>query len=115
MDATDGANALERGLHVLERHNDPELVEAYRRYMQRLEALVGRDHLDAYATVYQRERRQRNQQVVGTPLTQEEQSVREKVIADAEVNALYEQYLALAKAHGLLDPTFEENYEPPMP
>jgi hypothetical protein len=82
--------------------------------MQRLEELVGRDQLDAYATVYQRERRQRNQQVVGAALTQEERAIRETVLADSEVNALYEQYLAIAKAHGVLDPTFEENDELPQ-
>ncbi len=82
--------------------------------MQRLEELVGRDQLDAYATVYQRERRQRNQQVVGAALTEEEQAIRQTVLADTEVNRLYEQYLAIAKAHGLLDPTFEENDEIPQ-
>jgi hypothetical protein len=40
MEPVTGQNALERGLHVLERLNDPELVEAYRAYMQRLETLV---------------------------------------------------------------------------
>jgi hypothetical protein len=45
MEPVTGQNALERGLHVLERLNDPELVEAYRAYTQRLETLVGRDNL----------------------------------------------------------------------
>jgi len=109
MEPTMQGNALERGLHVLERQNDPELTEAYRQYMQRLEELVGRDKLDTYALVYQRDRRQSNQQVVGGVLSAEEQIVRDKVAADAQVHALYEQYIALARAHGLLDPKFDES------
>jgi hypothetical protein len=49
---TDG-NAFERGLQVLEQRNDPELSEAYRRYMQHLEQLLGKDKMHAYAHVYQ--------------------------------------------------------------
>lgn len=107
MESAMQGNAMERGLHVLERQNDPELVEAYRRYMQRLEELVGRDNLDTYATVYQRDRRQSNQQVVGGVLSPDEQTVRDKVAADSQVHALYDQYIALARSHGLLDPKFD--------
>ena len=112
MEPTMEGNALERGLHVLERQNDPELVEAYKRYMQRIEALVGRDNLDIYAHVYQQERRQLNQNVVGGTLTPEERTVRATVAADPEVHALYDQYIALAKAHGLVDPKFVDNEAP---
>jgi hypothetical protein len=103
MEPVTGQNALERGLHVLERLNDPELVEAYRAYMQRLEALVGRDNLDTYAQVYQRDRRQLSQQAGGAPLSPEEQAVRDKVAADPQVHALFDRYLSLAKAHGIAD------------
>jgi hypothetical protein len=109
MEPITGGNALERGLHVLERLNDPELVEAYRRYLQRLEELLGRDNLDTYAIVYQRDRRQLNQQVIGAALTSAEQTVRDKVAADPEVHSLYEQYIALAKARGIVDPKFDES------
>jgi len=109
MEPIKGENTLERGLHILERQNDPELAEAYRRYMQRLEELVGRDNLDTYALVYQRDRRQFNQQVIGAALTPEEQAVRDKVAADPEVHTLYNQYLALAKAHGIMDPKFDQS------
>jgi hypothetical protein len=105
-------NAFERGLHVLEQQNDPELLEAYRRYMQRLEQLVGRENLDTYARVYQRDRRQLNQQVVGGLLTPEEQAVRDIVAADPEVHVLYDQYIALAKAHGIVDPKFDDSEAP---
>jgi len=107
MNPTTDGNAFERGLHVLEQHNDPELLEAYRRYMQRLEELVGKDHLDDYAHVYQREQRQGSQQVVGGMLTPEEQTAQDIVAADPEVHALYAQYIALAKAHGIVDPKFD--------
>jgi pyruvate/oxaloacetate carboxyltransferase len=112
MEAITEGNAFERGLHVLERQNDPELLEAYRRYMQRLEQLVGRDNLDTYARVYQQDRRQLNQQVVGGMLSSEEQMVRDKVAADPEVHALYDQYIARAKAHGLVDPKFDDGEAP---
>ena len=108
MEPTAAGNAFERGLRVLEQLNDPELLEAYRRYMQRLEELVGRDNLDAYAHVYQQARRQLNQNVVGGMLTPEERTARDTVAADPEVHALYDQYIALAKAHGIVDPKFDE-------
>jgi hypothetical protein len=108
MEPTTAGNAFERGLHVLEQHNDPELLEAYRRYIQRLEELVGRDNLDAYARVYQQGRRQLNQNVVGGMLTPTEVTVRDTVAADAEVHALYDRYIALARAHGIIDPKFDE-------
>ena len=112
MESTAAGNAFERGLRVLEQLNDPELLEAYRRYMQRLEELVGRDNLDAYAHIYQQARRQLNQNVVGGMLTPEEQTVRDTVAADPEVHALYDQYIALAKAHGIVDPKFDERETP---
>jgi len=112
MEPISAGNAFERGLHILEQHNDPELLEAYRRYMQRLEELVGRDHLDAYARVYQQGRRQLNQNVIGGTLTSEELAVRDTVAADAKVHALYDQYIALAKAHGIVDPKFDEHEAP---
>jgi hypothetical protein len=108
MEPVTGQNALERGLHVLERLNDPELVEAYRAYMQRLETLVGRDNLDTYAQVYQRDRRQLSQQAGGAPLSPEEQAVRDKVAADPQVHALFDRYLSLAKAHGIADQAPDE-------
>ena len=112
MEPTAAGNAFERGLHVLEQLNDPELLEAYRRYMQRLEELVGRDNLDTYAHIYQQARRQLNQNVVGGMLTPEERTVRDTVAADPEVHALYDQYIALAKAHGIVDPKFDEREAP---
>lgn len=112
MEPTAAGNAFERGLHVLEREGDPELVEAYRRYMQRLEELVGHDQLDTYARIYQQERRQLNQQVVGGMLTSEERTVRDTVAADPEVHTLYDRYIALVKARGIVDPKFDEHETP---
>ena len=100
-------NALERGLHVLERINDPELAAAYRRYMERVEALVGRDHVDTYTAIYQRSRRQLSHQDMGSAVSPEEQAVREKVLADPEVDRLYNRYMSLLAAHGLMDPALE--------
>ena len=103
-------NAFEHGLHALEQRNDPELLEAYRRYMQHLEQLLGKDKMDAYAHVYQEDPRQLNrEQVVGRVLTPEEQTLHDTVAADPEVHVLYDQYIALLKTHGLIDPKFDEN------
>ena len=107
MEPTREGNALERGLHVLERQNDPELAEAYKRYMQRLEELVGPEYLDTYALVYQRERRQLYGQAAGAVISPAEQAVRDKVTVDPQVHELYDQYIAIAKAHGIADSEFE--------
>ena len=106
MEPIEGQNALEQGLRAIEHYNDPELVEAYRAYMQRLEELVGREYLDTYALVYQRERRQLYGQAAGATISPEEQAVHDKVVADLQVHTLYDQYIALAKAHGIADPEF---------
>jgi hypothetical protein len=100
-------HALERGLHVLERINDPELTAAYQQYMERIEAVVGREHVDTYAAMYQRSQRQVSHQELGSPVGPEEQAVREKVLADPEVQQLYDRYIALLAAHGLMDPRLE--------
>ena len=97
-------NALERGLHVLERINDPELAAAYRQYMERIEALVGREHVDTYAALYQRSQRQLSHQAMGSPISPDEQAVHEKVLADPEVDRLYARYMTLLSEHGLMDP-----------
>jgi hypothetical protein len=102
-----GGHALERGLHVLERIGDPDLTEAYRDYMERIEALVGREHVDTYAAIYQRSQRQVSHQEIGSPVSPEEQAVREKVLADPEVDRLYARYISLLSAHGLMDPALE--------
>lgn len=100
-------NALERGLHVLERIDDPELAAAYRQYMERIQALVGREHVDAYAALYQRAQRQLSHQEMGSPVSPEEQAVREKVLADPEVDRLYARYMTLLSEHGLMDPALK--------
>lgn len=101
MEPVKGDNALERGLHVLERHNDPELVEAYKRYMQRVEELVGHDQVDTYVTSFQRNLRKVTNESGGSPVSEEEQALHDKVATDPQVNELYTQYLALAETHGI--------------
>ena len=103
----EGGNALERGLHVLERIDDPELTAAYRQYMERVESLVGREHVDTYAAIYQRSQRQLSHHATGSPASPEEQIVHEKVLADPEVERLYARYISLLSAHGLMDPALE--------
>jgi hypothetical protein len=106
-DPTGEENALERGLHVLERINDPELAAAYRQYMERIEALVGREHVDTYAALYQRSQRQLSHQAIGSPISPDEQAVHEKVLADPEVDRLYARYMTLLSEHGLMDPALK--------
>ena len=112
MEPITEGNAFERGLHVLERQNDPELLEAYRRYMQRIEELVGKDKLNMYAHVYQQGLEQFSQSAGGGVPTLEEHAMRDTVTADPEVHVLYDQYIALAKGHGLIVPKIEDA-EPP--
>lgn len=108
MEPIEGRNALEQGLHILEHYNDPELVDAYRAYMQRLEELVGAENLDAYAYIYQRGRQSLYQKNTIATLRPEEQVIRDTVAADAQVNGLYDHYLTLARAHGIADPEYFE-------
>ncbi len=103
---TDG-NAFERGLHVLQQRNDPELSEAYRRYMQHLEQLLGKDKMDAYAHVYQQDLEQLNQNPGGGVRNPEERTMHDTVTADPEVHALFNKYIALAQRHGLIVPEIE--------
>jgi len=102
-------NALERGLHVLERINDPELATAYRQYIERIETLVGHEQVDTFVALYQRSQRQLSHQELGSPVGPEEQAVREKVLGDPEVDRLYARYMALLSQHGLMDPALERD------
>ena len=105
-------NAFEHGLRALEQRHDPELSEAYRRYMQRIEELVGKDKLNMYAHVYQQGLEQFSQSAGGGVPTEEERTMHDTVTADPEIQVLYDQYIALAKEHGLIAPKVEDA-EPP--
>ena len=105
-------NAFEHALQALEQRNDPALLEAYRRYMQRLEALFGKDKLNMYAHVYQQGLEQFSQSAGGGVPTAEERTMHDTVTADPEVRVLYDQYIALAKGHGLIAPKIEDTETP---
>ncbi len=105
-------NAFEHGLHALEQRNDPELSEAYRRYIERLEELVGKDKLNMYAHVYQQGLEQYSQSAGGGVPTPEELAMHDTVAADPEVRVRYDQYIALAKRHGLIVPKIEDTEAP---
>ena len=92
---------------LLSQGHDPELAAAYRQYMERIETLVGHEHVDTYAALYQRSQRQLSHQAVGSPVSPEEQAVHDKVLADPEVDRLYARYMALLSQHGLMDPALE--------
>ena len=108
MEPIAGGNAFEHALHALEQRHDPELSEAYRRYMQHLEQLLGKDKLDTYAHVYQQDLEQFSQSAGGGVPTPEELAMHDTVAADPEVRVLYDQYIALAKQHGLIVPKIED-------
>jgi hypothetical protein len=105
-------NAFEHALHALAQRNDPALLEAYRRYMQRLEELLGKDKLNMYAHVYQQGLEQFSQSAGGGVPTAEERTMYDTVTADPEVQVRYDHYIALAKEHGLIVPK-SEDAEPP--
>jgi hypothetical protein len=75
--------------------------------VQRLEELLGKDQLNMYAHVYQQDLEQFNQSAGGGVPTLQEQTMHDTVAADPEVRVLYDQYIALAKRHGLIVPEIE--------
>ena len=79
-------NAYHRALQVLERLNEPELTEAYKRYVARLDAILTPDEQNTYVAFQQRTQ--------GIPRA-EEQEVADKVAADPEALSLYDRYLTL--------------------
>ena len=46
-------DAFHRGLRALENLNDPELIEAYKAYVARLEMLLSPQEMDVYASLQQ--------------------------------------------------------------
>ncbi len=86
-------NAYHRGAEVLSRLNDAELLEAYRRYVTRLESILSPEELELYVAWQQTQQRS---QATQRP---EEYEVSAKVEADAEAVQLYERYLGLLANH----------------
>ena len=101
-------NAFQRAVDVLERLGDPELVDAYKQYVARLEATVGAGALDTYAIMYQRDRREITGQAAGLLVSPEEIAVRDRVMADPEVAKLYQRLVELFARHKLLDERYVE-------
>ena len=91
-------NAYHRGAEVLERLNDAELLDTYRRYIARLEAILNPEEVELYVAYIQTQQRS---QAMQRP---EEYEVSSKVEADAEANQLYERYLELLANHQTAEP-----------
>jgi hypothetical protein len=96
-------DAFHRGVDVLTRLGDPELLDAYKQYVARLEAALGSGWLDTYASMYQRDRRQLTGQSAGVLVLPEEIAVRDRVAADPEVAQIYQRFIALLGSKKLLD------------
>ncbi len=96
-------NSFQRAVDVLERLNDPDLLDAYKQYVGRLESILGPEQLETYASMYQRDRRQITGQAAGLLALPEEIDVRDRVMADPEVDSLYQRFIALLARHNLLD------------
>jgi len=77
-------NAYGRALEVLERMQDRELLEAYRRFAARLQQILTPEEMDVYASFQQR---------TTGGVRPEEQVIADKVAADAEATSLYDSYL----------------------
>ena len=105
------SNAFQRGIDVLKRVNDPELLAAYTQYVEHLQTLLSPAEFNAYAEAYQRERRQVTHQAAGTQIADVEQAALAKVAADPEVDRLYSRYLALLADRKMLDSAYER---PPL-
>ena len=96
-------DAFHRAVDVLEELGDPELLDAYKQYVGRLEATLGGGWLDTYAAMYQRDRRQLTGQAAGLLVLPEEIAVRDRAAADPEVAEIYKRFIALLDRKKLLD------------
>jgi hypothetical protein len=101
------AGAFRRGIEVLRNLNDPELLDAYTRYVERLETILAPYELNAFAAFYQRQRRRITHQSADTAMLEVEESALRKVASDAEVHQLYDRYLSLLARRGLIDSKYE--------
>ena len=95
-------NAYDRALQALERYNDPELLEAYKRYVARLKTILTPEELDMYARSHQHPQSTAGHTDVPSPdqvaapgEAEAEIRAARKVEADAEAQALYGQYRAI--------------------
>lgn len=79
-------NAYERALQVLGRLNRPDLLDAYKQFVVRLQTILTPEEQDTYASFQQR---------TTGGVRPEEQAIADKVAADGEVASLYERYLEL--------------------
>ena len=96
-------DAFHRAIGVLEQLGDPELLDAYKQYVARLEATLGTGWLDTYAAMYQRARRQLTGQAAGLLVLPEEIAIRDQATADPEVGSLYKRFIGLLASKKLLD------------
>jgi hypothetical protein len=97
------SNAFQRAVEVLDRVGDPELLDVYKQFVARLQATVGAEWLDTYASMYQRDRRQLTDQAAGAPVLPEELAVRDRVLADPELGRLYARFIELLVRNNLID------------
>lgn len=84
-------NALYRALKALEQRHDPELLKAYRAFLDRLEAILTPAELDIYAA-YTTHMRTGPSGASGTPA---EAAVKAKITADATAVARNKELVAL--------------------
>jgi len=96
-------DAFHRAVDVLDQLGDPELLEAYKQYVGRLEVALGSPWLDTYAGMYQRDRRQLTGQSAGVLVLPEEIAVRDRAAADPQVAEFYRRFIALLDRKGVLD------------
>jgi hypothetical protein len=87
-------NAYKRALQVLERLNEPDLLEVYQQFVTRLDAILTPEEQDIYASFQQR---------TTGGARPEEEAVAGKVSADPEALALYERYLSLLSGREVHD------------
>ncbi len=96
-------NPFQRAIDVLERLNDPDLLDAYKQYVARLEAILGPEQLEMYASMYQRDRRQFAGQEAGLLVLPEEIAVHDRAVADPELANLYQRFITELERNKLLD------------
>ncbi len=137
-----GTDAYQRGMQVLERLNDPELLEAYKRYVARLQEILTPEEFDIYLDSHQHaqsgvpsEDEPAIHEISEAPEVApddlatdnkpeddleerpEVQDVTSKVRNDPEAGSLYERYLTLLGNRQLLDTQnfdVSQVYNPPQ-
>ena len=98
---------FDRAMNRWAKMDEPELLDAYTRYVAQLKAILTPQELATYAGMYQRDHREPIEQGEAAHVLPAEEAIRAKLTASTAVFALYQQFLDLLAKKHWLDRTFE--------